>query len=313
MSQQIDQAFVQQFSSNIYMLAQQKGSRFQPHVRNEQHVGESVFYERVGAVAAAKKTSRHSKTPQMDTPHSRRRVTVDDFNWADLIDKEDQVRLLIDPTSAYAQAAMWALGRSKDDEVIFNATGNAYSGQNGATAVPLPQAQILAAVDGATLTGVNLNVQTLRRINQSFEAAEIDPSIERYIACQSSQMYSLLGDDKVINMFYNEVRPLVDGQVDKYMGFTFVRTERLAKTTATVAYDPSLGTTGAGAGTAPVGARMAIAWCEDGLLLSTGRDITGRISERDDLNYSTQVYASMSIGATRMEEVKVIEVLCTEL
>ena len=32
-----------------------------------------------------------------------------DYEYADLIDKQDQVRTLIDPTSSYAQAAAFAL------------------------------------------------------------------------------------------------------------------------------------------------------------------------------------------------------------
>jgi hypothetical protein len=40
--------------------------------------------------------------------------------------------------------------------------------------------------------------------------------------------------------------------------------------------------------------------------------MTARVSERDDKSYATQAYACMSIGATRMEEEKVVEILCTE-
>ena len=37
-----------------------------------------------------------------------------------------------------------------------------------------------------------------------------------------------------------------------------------------------------------------------------------RIDERADKSYATQVYYCMSIGATRMEEAKVVEVQATE-
>ena len=45
------------------------------------------------------------------------------------------------------------------------------------------------------------------------------------------------------------------------------------------------------------------------MLLATGQEITVDIGPRRDKNMSTQVYAEMGIGATRMEEVKVVEVL----
>jgi hypothetical protein len=87
----------------------------------------------VGSVTAIEKTSRHSDTPQIDTPHARRRVSLADYEFADLIDQQDKVRLLIDPTSSYAQAAAMAMGRAMDDVIISAALGTAYTGETGST------------------------------------------------------------------------------------------------------------------------------------------------------------------------------------
>jgi len=46
--------------------------------------------------------------------------------------------------------------------------------------------------------------------------------------------------------------------------------------------------------------------------MAIGKDISARIDERADKSYSTQVYYCMSIGATRMEEVKVVQIPCNE-
>jgi len=40
--------------------------------------------------------------------------------------------------------------------------------------------------------------------------------------------------------------------------------------------------------------------------LGVGKDVNARIDERADKSYATQVYYCMSIGATRMEEAKVV-------
>ena len=45
---------------------------------------------------------------------------------------------------------------------------------------------------------------------------------------------------------------------------------------------------------------------------TTIEDIQTKISERADKNYSTQVYLCMTIGATRVEDEKVLEIACTE-
>ena len=74
MSSQITTAFVQQYSSNVSMLSQQKGSLLRKAVEVESVVGKNAFFDQVGSATAQKRTSRHADTPQMDTPHARRRV-----------------------------------------------------------------------------------------------------------------------------------------------------------------------------------------------------------------------------------------------
>ena len=59
----------------------------------------------------------------IDTPHSRRMVTMADYEYADLIDDQDKIRLLVDPTSTYARAAASAMGRAIDDVIIAAAIG----------------------------------------------------------------------------------------------------------------------------------------------------------------------------------------------
>jgi hypothetical protein len=58
--------------------------------------------------------------------------------------------------------------------------------------------------------------------------------------------------------------------------------------------------------------RLVFAFTEDAVKLAVGKDITARIDERADKSYSTQVYYCMSIGATRMEEEKVVQIPCDE-
>jgi hypothetical protein len=43
-----------------------------------------------------------------------------------------------------------------------------------------------------------------------------------------------------------------------------------------------------------------------------GKEPTARIDERADKSYATQIYYCQTLGATRMEETKVVEVLCSE-
>lgn len=71
MSAQISTAFSQQFSANVQLLSQQMGSILRGGVNEESVTGEKAFFDQVGAAAAIKRTSRHSDTPMVETPHSR--------------------------------------------------------------------------------------------------------------------------------------------------------------------------------------------------------------------------------------------------
>ena len=169
MSTNITTAFVQQYSANIQMLSQQMGSLLRDKVRLESVVGKNAFFDQVGSVTAVEKTSRHSDTPQIDTPHARRRVSLADYEFADLIDQQDKVRLLIDPTSSYAQAAAMAMGRAMDDVVISAALGTAFTGETGSTST----ANANQIVHGST----GLTIAKLRSAKETLDLGSVDPSI----------------------------------------------------------------------------------------------------------------------------------------
>ena len=283
MSSQVTTAFVQQYSANVQMLSQQMGSLLRDKVRVESVVGKNAFLDQVGSVTAVEKTSRHSDTPQIDTPHARRRLSMADYEFADLIDQQDKVRLLIDPTSSYAQAAAMAMGRAIDDVIISAALGTAYTGETGSTST----ANANQIVHG----GAVLTIAKLREAKQTLDLSDVDPSIPRYIIVSPKQISGLLNITEVTSSDFNTVKALATGEVNSYLGFNFIVSNRLALS----------GTT-----------RSCIAFAQDGIALGIGKDISARIDERADKSYATQVYYCMSIGATRMEEDKVVEVQCTE-
>jgi hypothetical protein len=287
MSTQITTAFVNQFSSNIQMLSQQMGSLLRNAVDVETVNGEKAFFDQVGSAAAQLRTTRHADTPLIDTPHSRRMLTLADYEYADLIDDQDKVRLLVDPTSTYARAAAAAMGRAMDDVVIAAAFATASTGKDGSTSTPFDTAnnQIAAGATGLTLG-------KLIEAKEILDSGDVDPSIPRYIAVSPKQVTDLLNNTTVTSSDYNTVKALAMGEINSFVGFQFIVTNRL-------------GVDGASA-------RRVIAWAADGIKLGIGKEPTARIDERADKSYATQVYYAMTLGATRMEEKKVVEVLCAE-
>ena len=290
MSSEITTAFVQQYSANVQMLAQQMGSRLRAAVDVETITGKNAYFDQVGVTAAQVRSSRHADTPQIDTPHSRRRVSLADYEWADLIDDQDKVRMLIDPTSSYAKAAAAAMGRSMDDVIIDALGGTAYTGEAGGTSTSLPSTQKFATsqqTDGLTIA-------KLLDAKKKLDLKDVDPSLKRYVVCGATQIEDLLNTTEVKNSDYNTVKALAMGQVDSFLGFKFIMSNRL-NLDSTYTDD-----------------RLCFAFTEDAIKLAIGKDVSARIDERADKSYSTQVYYCMSIGATRMEEEKVVQIPCNE-
>ena len=285
MSSQVTTAFVQQYSANVQMLSQQRGSLLRDAVRSETMVGKNAFFDQVGKATAVKRTTRHGDTPQIDTPHARRRMSLVDYEYADLIDDQEKVRMLIDPTSTYAQAAASAMGRAMDDEIIAAATGTAFTGETGSTSTTLPSGQQIAH------GSADLTLAKLITAKKTLDLASVDPSIPRYIAVGPNQIEALLNNTTVTSSDFNTVKALVQGEIDTFLGFKFIVTNRLALAS---------------------NIRTCFAWAEDGLALGIGKDVTARIDERADKGYATQVYYCMSIAATRMEEEKVVSIACDE-
>ena len=289
MSNQITTAFVKQFGANVQILSQQRGSVLGSIVRNEMINGEEAFFEQVGSTAASKKTGRHSDTPLVDTPFARRRVATESYEWADLIDKEDKIRLLIDPTAAMVQTAGMAFGRAIDEEIIRAADAVAYTGKTGTTATAYDTSMDVA-VDVGSTGDTGLNVEKLIEAKHKLDSNNVDPMLKRYIVANSRQLTNLLKETEIKSRDYNAVQALVRGEIDQFLGFKFIRTELI--------------------GTDSNADDKVLFFTEDALLLGKGADIKVRISERDDKSYAKQVYLSMDIGATRMEEAKLGRVLC---
>ena len=290
MSTQITTAFVEQYSSNVSMLAQQMGSKLRGAVDVETIRGKNAFFDQIGATAAVVRSTRHGSTPQIDTPHSRRRVSLADYEWADLIDDLDKVRMLTDPTSNYAKAAAAAMNRSIDDVIITALNASADTGVAGGTAVPLPSTSKFATSDQSD----GLTVAKLLQSKYFLDNGNVDPSIKRYFVCGPKQIQDLLNTTEVKSSDYNTVKALAQGSINSFLGFEFIMSTRL-NMDGTHTDD-----------------RLCFAFTQDAVKLAIGADVKAKITERDDKSYATQVYYSMALGATRMEEEKVFQVPCDE-
>jgi hypothetical protein len=217
-------------------------------------------------------------------------LSLADYEWADLVDDVDKVRMLVDPTSSYAKAAAAAMNRSIDDVIITAMNASANTGVAGGTSTDLPSTQKTATSDQSD----GLTIAKLLSAKKIMDENDVDPSLKRYIVCGPQQISDLLGTTQVTSSDFATVKALAEGSVNSFLGFDFIMSTRLNKD-ATNTSD-----------------RLVFAYTEDAIKLGIGKDISAKISERADKSYSTQVYYCMSLGAVRMEEKKVVQIPCHE-
>jgi hypothetical protein len=289
MSQQIPTAMVQQYHGDVEMLLQQKGSRLRQYVRIEDQKGESQFWDQIGPTEAQDILDRHGDSPQVDSAHDRRQVTLQFFDWGDFIDKIDKVRILQDPTNSYTQNAVYALGRKYDRIIVAALQGTANTGKAGGTPIVLPSASKVAINLGGT--NVGLTVAKLVRTKRLLIAAENADGEQYTLAYAAAQLEDLLNTTEVTNQDYNSVKALVRGDVNTFMGMEFIHTELI----------PLASTT-----------RSVYVWAKSGLLCAISPDIETAVERRWDKRGNVYVYAAAGGGAVRMQEKKVVEIACLE-
>lgn len=311
---QITTAFVEGFKETMYMVSQQKTPRLFGRSRTETQNSESDSYERIGTgdEEANDILDRHGDTPINNTSHTRRHVSTQDADWGDLIDRLDRVRLIIRPDDAYVRIGIMTLNRKKDDVFIAAALGLAREGKNGTSTVALPDSRKIVAVAEDGSGASRFNVFTLTLMNAKFDEEDIEDGVTKYFAWSSKVKQHLLNETKATSSDFTTVQALTSGKINEFMGFQFIRSERLPVTTAATNYDPDDGQVGAVVDVLAAGARRCFAWVEDGMLSVTAVDLFADVGPRRDKRMSTQIYVQHSVGAVRMEEEKVLEVLVDE-
>lgn len=293
MSTEITTAFAQKFASNVELKLQQTPSRLRSAVMVQAMSGvkQGQIIQQVGASAAVKKTTRHGDTPIMNTPHDARWVFPEDYHWGDLIDNMDRIKTLADFDSPYANTAVAALNRAIDDEIInafFSDTTK--TGETGGTTTDWTTFVAASTAHKISSSSQGLTVGKLISAKKALRAAENDLDTDPVFCAINAELEAdLLTETQVISLDYNTRPVLVDGRLTSFMGINFIHTERLL--TASSEYR------------CPV-------WCKSGIGLGLWQDVNVEMAKRADKNFSLQIYASLSVGATRTQEKKIVEVLC---
>lgn len=282
MSTSVSVAFVEEFEALVHHLGQQEMSRIRNCVRYRSGTANAFNFERLASADMAAKAGRHVATPILNVVHSRRQAPQETWSWGEATDNDDDVRTLINPTSEYTRAAAAALGRRYDTTLFAAMDAAASDGAGGTTPLPLSQ-----QIGGA----VSMSVDLLRQAKRLLDEAEVGAMQggKRYCAVTSAGLEDLLNETEVTSSDYNSVKALVQGELNTFLGFEFIRTELT---------DPASAATG------------AYAWCweHNSMALAVADERFTRIAEDPGLSFSTRIYTECTIGAVRVEDAGVVQI-----
>lgn len=285
--------FARKFSDQVTVLAQQHASRLMSTIRwDPQDIeAERAYYDRIGAVTMQENTDGYGDTEWSYPSHTRRRISITDYDIAIPITKTRRRRIINDPRlqGYYARLMVSANNRKMDDTIIAALDGNAIdvSSTLAETNAALPSGQKVAV--GST----GLTLAKLQAAKEILDGNEIDDGMgpeERYLLLGSHQLdIDLLGADQIRSADYNAVKALVRGEVNTFMGFTFIRTERLTVSGTTL---------------------YCLAYTKSGMGGARGQAYQLDVAPRPDKKNVTQLYGDAAWGVTRIEDEKVVQIGC---
>lgn len=293
---QVPQFYTTEFSTNWDAMVQQMQSRLKDYAVTTTVRGKEKTFNLFGPQEMTRKTSRNGPTKHSDPSLEKYWLRPLPYELANLFDEFDEAFLgeVVLPTSEAMNSMAMAYLRKCDDVIISALGGNRYTGETGTVAVPLPSSQIVAVnyvAPNTTGSNSGLNLQKLIKAKSILGKNEVDPSDEFVFAYSQQQLDNLLLNvDQVSNSRYSDVQALVDGKTDHFMGFKFVKLERLPLVSSV---------------------RQCFAYVKTGVKFADDE----RKSYMDILpteSHSLQIRTTAKLGASRTEEKKVVSVFCDE-
>jgi hypothetical protein len=294
---QLPEHYQTDFADNWEHLLQQKDSRLEGRCRKATVKGKERTFSQLGKSKMRLITTRNGQTIPSDTAMAKRWVRPKGYDEVTFIDEFDAVALgeLPTPESEHVVSHASAAKRTMDEVIIAGLEGTAYIGEDGTTAVDLGSGQKVAVnyVQSGSAVNSGLTLAKLAKAKYILDKNEVEAE-DRYFVHSAKQLNDLLVNVvEVKSSDYNEVKALVDGKVTRFMGFDFVMTELLTLDTAT-------------------DVRTCIAYHKMGVVLGIGQERSVKIDIRADRNHTVQIRTTILIGATRMEEERVVLVYCDE-
>ena len=254
MSSTLSSAAQQLFDSEVKHAFQTAGSLRNTVTSRNGVVADVYKFRKMGKGLANQKASSADVTP-MGIQHSLISCTLENWNAPEYTDVFDAQEVNFDERQELATTIAGALGRRLDQLII------------DALAAEASPADTIA--DG----GTGLTLAKLISASKALNDKGV-PSSGRHIAVSAAGLEDLLGDSTITSADYNNIRALVMGDINTFMGFQFHTIETRSE----------------GGLTLTLGVREGFAWHESAVGLAIGMDI------KTEVNYVPQKTSWLANG-----------------
>lgn len=192
----------QNYYSPLVKAAYMKSSLLRGLVRTESRiVGNQAYFRKYNAIQAID-LNKGSDVTYAGTEFENAIAVLKDKGCFDLLFDTDRPKFSFEEANLLANNTAMAIGRAIDQTIIDDALNKTTT----------------TALGDATDT---LNTDLLLEASEYFNKKAV-PTSERYIVHTAAQLTQLLSDAKLTSFDYNNVKALVAGEVNSFMGFKFI-------------------------------------------------------------------------------------------
>lgn len=306
--QNVEQHFKTAYADNVRMVAQQLKNPLLDAVTVVPATGEALrAADLIGKKKYLRGEARSRRNPENPATTTARWLVFPEqpIESGQYIDKEDKLKMALDPTSNFMKADVAAVTRGYADTImgLDEVSAGAYSvvgggilgiAREGKTAstssIALPAGQIIAnGGTGLTLDKLRQAVKKLKQADFGIDAM-LDPLFGAITPEQENDLLGIAAASGAnLNTF--NIEQLRSGRPTPLLGVSWILTNRLPKTSTI---------------------RSCAIWAKSNILVGEWEPITGQMWNDTSAKNLPYIYASCRIDAVRMEDAGVIQIDCVE-
>ena len=281
------------YRENVIMAVQEKKAQFDNAFMFDPSLNGEIMQmvDILGAMEAIIDGPRGGDTPDVEASHEPVCCVPRHIEWGKLIEKEDQIKALTDYKSPYVKAGASTLVRGRNVIMAAALFGVRIIGKQGATSNSAWAGQTVAVTVGSSDSATDVGMNVAKRLDgfMHFENSDIDLDEEEvHLALDPTENRQLYDDIIFVSKDYRDKAVIEEKRVKSILGIPIHTTKRVANTAST---------------------STAALWCKSGMAWGRFAPLDVRSAPNPAKKFREQCYMEEWLGATRLEDEKVVKIL----